>query len=455
MITNKPFGRQYLLAALIALAVAPASAPAAGITVLMTPSYATLAPSQTQQFQAFIGGAASTAVKWTVVPQIGSLTAAGLYTAPSSVLAQQTIVMTATSLVDPTAKANSILITVNPPAKPQATTLATFSLPELFGVAWPDQPVEFRYDGGAPPLATTRMIGPAGTEVPYQWVSSCSDAAAVKGCIVVRSSLPANSNYSWTLQSGAAPAAAAVNPVQIKQVGQNWEISNGLTGVRVRTAAGNPGPFNLAPLQGIQLPNGTWTGAGTSPNLLYTEAASGYAGCVGCALRTPALTATGYSVTVVNSGPLKTVIKATYTFNRPQYYYAQKVINTPGPGHYTITITMYAQSRSVLVDEQSDMQFSYFLPLYSELTPDQARYRGHDSIGDTGVNNPLCGYEAPSPVTAATSSSPSVVASAVAIANGQAVLIAGALGNTAINGTYFAKTTGYPAGQFGLYSIRH
>ena len=227
MITNKPFGRQYLLAALIALAVAPASAPAAGITVLMTPSYATLAPSQTQQFQAFIGGAANTAVTWTVVPQIGSLTAAGLYTAPSSVLAQQTIVMTATSLVDPTAKANCILITVNPPAKPQATTLATFSLPELFGVAWPDQPVEFRYDGGAATLATTRMIGPAGTEVPYQWVSSCSDAAAVKGCIVVRSSLPANSNYTGLCNPAPLPPPRRSTPCRSNKWARTGKSATG------------------------------------------------------------------------------------------------------------------------------------------------------------------------------------------------------------------------------------
>jgi hypothetical protein len=61
----------------------------------------------------------------------------------------------------------------------QIQTLKTFSMAELFGVAWPSQPIEFRYDGGLPALGTTRMLGPSGTEVPYQWVSSCSDATAV------------------------------------------------------------------------------------------------------------------------------------------------------------------------------------------------------------------------------------------------------------------------------------
>src|SRR4051812_9511155 len=52
-----------------------------------------------------------------------------------------------------------------------------FQLTEYFGASWPDQPIEFRYDGTQPDQNHTRMVGPAGTEVPYQWVSSCSDAS--------------------------------------------------------------------------------------------------------------------------------------------------------------------------------------------------------------------------------------------------------------------------------------
>ena len=104
---------------------------------------------------------------------------------------------------------------------PALQALGTFPLAELFGTSWVDQPIEFRYDGGQPAPGTARMIGPAGTEVPFQWVSSCSDSTAVKGCIVVRSNLPAGANYKWTLQTGA-PQAVPVKPVQIAQVGSNW-----------------------------------------------------------------------------------------------------------------------------------------------------------------------------------------------------------------------------------------
>ncbi|MDP9170990.1 MAG: hypothetical protein M3N54_10270, partial [Acidobacteriota bacterium] len=273
-------------------------------------------------------------------------------------------------------------------------TLSTFQLPELFGVAWPDQPIEFRYDGGQPPQSTTRMVGPDGQEVPYQWVTSCSDTNATKGCIAVRAGLPANSASTWTLQSGVAPAAAAVHAVRLTQTDSAWELTNGLTGVRIITEGGNPRPWNRAPIQGIQLAGGAWTGADSGPNLLYGEPA-GSAGCVGCLLHTPLSSATGYSVSVVDAGPLKVVVKAVYTFNRPRYAYGTTVINSEGQGHYTIVLTLYANSKSVLIDEDSDMQFSYYLPVYAQVQPDLERFRGHDSISAAGSNDPACGYEPP------------------------------------------------------------
>ena len=333
-------------------------------------------------------------------------------------------------------------------------TLATFPLPELFGVPWPDQPIEFRYDGGAPPPGTTRMLDLNGSEVPYQWVSSCSDATAVNGCILVRDRLPANSNSVWTLQSGVPPTATPVNAVRLAQAGSNWEITNGLTGVRIASSSANPAPWNLAPIQGIQLAGGVWTGRGGSPNLLYTERNAGASpACVGCALNTPAYSATSYAVSVIDSGPMKVVVKASYTFNRPNYSYGQTVINTAGAGHYTIIVTMYANSKSILIDEDSDMQFSWYVPLYAEVSPDQERHRGHDSLDTAGVSDPVCGYETPVNVTDASNGSPIVIAAPAAakLSNGQPVLISGVQGNNAANGTWFAKTSGYAAGQFGLY----
>jgi hypothetical protein len=416
--------------------------------VSLSPLSVTLQPNQTQQFLATVTGLLNNAVTWSISPQVGTISSAGLYTAPATISGPQTIIVTATSQLTNTLLATAMVSL-------QFQTLGTFQLSELFGVGWPDQPIEFRYDGGQPPAGTRMMLfnGSSSSEVPYQWVSSCSDATATKGCITVRSSLPANSSYTWTLQT-TAPAANQTNPVQLATVGSNYEITNGLTGVRIVTPGANPTPsFNLAPIQGIRLADGSWTGAGASPNLLYSENQAS-AGAAGVALQTPMYTVTGYNVTVVDRGPMKTVLKVSYTFNRPRYFYST-TINSAGTGHYTLIITLYANSKSVLIDEDSDMQFSYFLPLYAQVQPDQARYRGHDAI--SSQPSPICGYETPLPVNGATNTSPIVistqaVAGSTALSNGQVVLISGVAGNTAANGTYYVGTTGYAVGQFALYS---
>lgn len=332
-----------------------------------------------------------------------------------------------------------------------AQTLQTFQLAELFGVGWPAQPIEFRYDGGKPPLVSTRMLGPSGTEVPYQWVSSCSDATAVKGCILVSGNLPANANYTWTLQSGVVPRATVTNPVTFSIVTGGspgnliyYQLTNGLAGIRIIAPASNRSPWNLAPIQGILLPDGVWTGVGASPNYLYSESRS-QEGQAGAALQTPMYSATSYSISFTDYGPMKTVMQISYTFNRPQYDYGSEIVNTAGQGHYTLIVTMYANSKSILIDEDSDMQFSYYLPVYAQLMPDQARYRGHNSP------SPICGYEATVPVTGATNAAPIVLSAVYNLSNGQQVEISGVGGNSAANGIYYAQTSGYPAGQFGLY----
>jgi hypothetical protein len=343
----------------------------------------------------------------------------------------------------------ALCLAQNPPELPR--TLATFKMAELFGVAWPEQPIEFRYDGDRPPAGSTRMLGPDGREIPWQWVSSCADTTAVKGCILVRGDLPANANSVWILQSGITPRTAIRNPVRILESGGNYELTNGLTGVRIPAGPGNPDPWNRAPIQGILLPSGVWTGVGSTPNVLFSET-QGKSGSVGAPLRTPMYTVTGYNVSVVDSGPLKVVLKASYTFRRPRYSYGETVVNSPGgAGHYTFTATIYAGTRSILIDEDSDMQFSYYLPLYAQVQPDEARWRGHNSISGDGYPNPGCGYEAPAGVRAASADSPIVIAAQQGLANGQRVLVAGVEGNTAANGLWFAKTAGFPKGDFALY----
>jgi hypothetical protein len=79
------------------------------ITVSLSPSTVSLAPSGTQQFTATVLGTSNTAVTWSINPSVGTISSAGLYTAPASVLTAQTVTVTAQSVADPTKSASGVV----------------------------------------------------------------------------------------------------------------------------------------------------------------------------------------------------------------------------------------------------------------------------------------------------------------------------------------------------------
>jgi hypothetical protein len=82
-------------------------------TISLTPGSVTLTPSQTQAFTATVANTSNTAVTWSLSPAVGSISAAGLYTAPTSITSSQTITVTATSVADAT-KSASASISLSP-----------------------------------------------------------------------------------------------------------------------------------------------------------------------------------------------------------------------------------------------------------------------------------------------------------------------------------------------------
>jgi hypothetical protein len=79
----------------------------AGITVAVAPVSAVVAPGQTQQFTAVVTGATNNAVTWSVSgpgcagATCGTVTPAGLFTAPASAPSPNTVTVRATSVEDP------------------------------------------------------------------------------------------------------------------------------------------------------------------------------------------------------------------------------------------------------------------------------------------------------------------------------------------------------------------
>ncbi len=94
------------------------SAPAGSVAVKVTPSTSTPKPGDAITFNAQVKGAPNTAVTWQLEPNdpaSGTITSAGIYTAPQSVAAERDVTVTATSTADRNQLGTAVIKLVPPP----------------------------------------------------------------------------------------------------------------------------------------------------------------------------------------------------------------------------------------------------------------------------------------------------------------------------------------------------
>ena len=214
----------------------------------------------------------------------------------------------------------------------------TFTLTEHFGVAHPEQIITFDLAQPLEPdkaVATMAIGTSAAAEVPCQVLAGGKQ-------IAVRSALAANETRTFVVKADA-PKAAAADAVAIKETADGYEITNGLTGIRVpKPVTTLPFP---APVQGVRLRNGTWTPGGARLSLTPPEKAE------------PKM-----SVDFLEKGLLKTVLKVRYDL---------------GESFSTTTITLEAGQPSVMFEEEANVDRSYGIEFQDAVHPTHARYRGH------------------------------------------------------------------------------
>ncbi len=90
----------------------PTPPPTVNVSVAVNPTSASLSAGQAQQFNATVTGSTNASVSWSMSPSVGTLSASGFYTAPSTISSTQTVSVRATSLADST-KYASATITLN------------------------------------------------------------------------------------------------------------------------------------------------------------------------------------------------------------------------------------------------------------------------------------------------------------------------------------------------------
>lgn len=184
----------------------PSSQSSVGISVL--PTAASVSVGNTQQFTATVTGTSNTSVSWTVAggASNGTITSAGLYTAPITVPNPPTVTVTATSQAN-TAKSASATVTVTTPitVSPNAATVANFGTQQFTasvnGVAWQvngiaggNQTVGFISATGlyvAPGSVPTKSDGTGGSVTTTVSVSAVTSSGSGTATVTIQ---PGNQN---------------------------------------------------------------------------------------------------------------------------------------------------------------------------------------------------------------------------------------------------------------------
>ena len=90
------------------------------------PATASLGPSQVLQFSAIVTGITKTTVTWSISPSVGSISASGLYTAPSAISTGLMVTVIARSVADPTKTATALVKFYSPQVAGDFPLLGSF-----------------------------------------------------------------------------------------------------------------------------------------------------------------------------------------------------------------------------------------------------------------------------------------------------------------------------------------
>lgn len=184
--------------------------PAPPVTVAVTPATATVQAGTSKAFTATVTGSANTAVTWSVngvaggSAAVGTITSAGVYTAPAAVPNPSTVTVRATSVVNALSFAQST-VTVTPPPPPVTVAVA----PGAVGVIT-----------GASQTFTATVTGSANTAVTWSVNGVAGGSAAVglitsAGVYTAPAAVPNPATVTVRATSVAAPSSFAQSTATI------------------------------------------------------------------------------------------------------------------------------------------------------------------------------------------------------------------------------------------------
>lgn len=184
---------------LVGPAISPVSpvspAPVSNVAISVGPSSATLTAGQTAQFAASVQGSTNTAVIWSLTPNIGSVSN-GIYTAPSTISTQESVLLTATSAADPSETASVAIV-----LKPSGNV----TQPAIIGISV--SPSTASLSAGQRATFTASVSGTSNTAV--TWSMNPPVGAILNGVYTAPASITTSQSVTITATSVAESSKSA------------------------------------------------------------------------------------------------------------------------------------------------------------------------------------------------------------------------------------------------------
>ncbi len=188
----------------------PTKSASASVTIVAPPMTLGVAPvsavlyaGQTRQFSATVTNRITQVVNWSISPAVGSISASGLYTAPSPILSQQLVTVTATSVLDATKCATGVVQLARP-------------MPAALTAWWPG-------DGNALDVVS----GAATSLMSYvTYTGGKVNQAFAGGVVQMQSTSPGTISGARTLTAWVNPTTSGLQPIKVlAAVGDEFGLS--------------------------------------------------------------------------------------------------------------------------------------------------------------------------------------------------------------------------------------
>ena len=237
--------------------IGPAVASPAGtptpvtVSVSLRPRSPSLSAGRSRQFNATVNGTSSTAVTWSLNPNVGAVVN-GLYTAPTTISAAQSIEITATSTSDPTQSATSTInLALSPVAAPPPPPAPTSVSPATATVA----------PSGTQQFSVQNL--PLGTSVTWS-INALKGGITRSGLYTAPSSVATQQTITVTAMNASTQAVLGTASLTL-QASPALPLAPALTPTGVSPATVTLAPSGTQQFSVRNLPTGTTVAWGTSP----------------------------------------------------------------------------------------------------------------------------------------------------------------------------------------------